>query len=107
MSNRAHTNFNRLYVGAKEYDMYLIKSFSLEDSNCEVTFDLFNKDRAPILVESVLGSDGTRAVKAYDGKEEILERLWILDLMCDGDTKVRGIIQDIKQCLLDHLYGGK
>ena len=84
--------------------MYLIKSFTLEGNHTVVNFDLFNKDDSPILVESVLSSDGTRAVKAYDGKEEILERLWLLDLLCDGVTEVRGVIRDIRQCLIDYLY---
>ena len=107
MSNRAHTNFNRLYVGAKEYDMYLIKSCSLKDNSHTINFDLFNKDGEPILVESALEADGSRVVHGYDSKEDILERLWTLDLLCDGEVEVRGIIREIKESLLDHLYGGK
>ena len=84
--------------------MYLIKSYTLENSNAVVTFDLFVKEEEPILVESALESDGTRAVKAYDGKEDILERLWTLDLLCDGITEVRGIIREVRQCLIDYLY---
>ena len=83
--------------------MYLIKSFTLENSNAVVTFDLFDKDGEPILIESAL-SNGARVVRAYVGKEEIFERLWTLDLLCDGITEVRGIIREIRQCLIDHLY---
>lgn len=88
--------------------MYLIKSFTLGNStNTVLNFDLFVREKEPILVESALASDGTRVVRAYDGKEEIFERLWTLDLLCDGVTEVRGIIRSLKQCLIDHLYGGK
>ena len=86
--------------------MYLIKSVTLEDNSNTVNFDLFNKDNEPILVESAL-SNGSRTVRAYDGKEQILERLWVLDLLCDGEVEVRGVIRDIRQSLIDHLYGGK
>ena len=86
--------------------MYLIKSISLKGNSHTVMFDLFVKDREPILIEEALES-GSRVVNAYAGKEEILERLWRLDLLCDGITEVRPLIRDLKQCLLDHLYGSK
>lgn len=87
--------------------MYLLKSFTLADNNHTVTFDLFNKDGEPILIESALESDGSRVVRAYDGKEDILERLWRLDVLCDGEVEVRGLIRDLQQCLIEHLYGSK
>lgn len=87
--------------------MYLIKSATLEDKNSHLTFDLFVKDDELILIEEALEVNGTRVVRAYDGKEEILERLWKLDLLCDGEIEVRGLIRDIRQCLIDHLYGSK
>lgn len=84
--------------------MYLIKSFTLGNSNHTITFDLFNRDGEPILIEEALASDGSRVVHAYDGKEEILERLWTLDLLCDGVTEVRGVIRNLRQCLVDPLW---
>lgn len=84
--------------------MYLIKSTTLEGNSHTVTFDLFVKEDELILVESALEPNGSRVVRAYDGKEEIFERLWTLDLLCDGEVEVRGVIRDIKQCLIDHLY---
>ena len=104
MSNRAHTNFNKLYVGAKEYDMYLIKSFTLGNNSHTINFDLFVKDREPILIEEALESNGARTINAYVGKEDILERLWNLDLLCDSEAEVRPVIRDIRQCLIDYLY---
>ena len=83
--------------------MYLLKSSTLEDNNYTVTFNLFIKEGKPILVESVL-SNGSKADSTYAGKEDILERLWRLDLLCDGEIKVRGIIHDIRQYLIDYLY---
>ena len=84
--------------------MYLIKSLTLTNStNTVLNFDLFVKDSEPILVEEALGPD-SRVVHAYDGKKDILERLWILDLLCDGEVEVRPLIREIKQCLLDYLY---
>ena len=87
--------------------MYLIKSYTLKNSVHTVTFNLFVKDREPILIEEALESNGSRVGRAYVDKEEILERLWRLDLLCDGEVEVRGFIRDIKQCLIDHLYGSK
>ena len=88
--------------------MYLIKSYTLENSVHTIcTFDLFDKDGAPILIESALVPNGTRAVKAYDGFEEISERLWTLDLLCDGVMEVRGIIHDLHECLVENFYGSK
>lgn len=84
--------------------MYLIKSCTLADNSTVLNFDLFVKEGAPILIEEALDYDGSRVVNVYDGKEDILDRLWKLDLLCDGTTEVRGVIRDIKQCLLDHLY---
>ena len=84
--------------------MYLIKSCSLEDNLHTITFNLFIKEGKPILVESALESNGSRVDNTYDGKEEILERLWKLDLLCDGAIEVRGVIREIKACLLDYLY---
>ena len=86
--------------------MYLIKSFTLEDSNYTCTFDLFDKEGAPILIESALDSDGTRAVRAYDGYEDVDERLWELDLLCDGDLKVDRAIH-ILQMFVKEFYGSK
>ena len=87
--------------------MYLAKTFTLEDSNLHtvLTFNLFIKEGKPILVESALESNGSRVDNTYDGKEDILERLWKLDLLCDGEIEVRGVIRDLRQCLIDHLYG--
>ena len=84
--------------------MYLLKSSTLEDNNYTVTFNLFIKEGKPILVESALESNGSRVDNTYDGKEDILEHLWKLDLLCDGAIEVRGIIREIKECLLDYLY---
>ena len=86
--------------------MYLIKSFTLEDSNHTCTFDLFDKEGAPILIESALNSDGSRAVKAHDGYEEVDERLWALDLMCDGTPKADRAIH-ILQMFVKEFYGSK
>ena len=85
--------------------MYLIKSVTLEGNSHTVIFDLYTKDGEPILVEEALESNGSRVGRAYVGKEEIFERLWRLDLLCDGEVEVRGLIHDIKQCLIDYLYG--
>ena len=84
--------------------MYLAKSITLEDSNHTVTFNLFIKEGKPILVESALESNGSRADNTYDGKEEILERLWKMDLLCNGVIEVRRVIREIKECLIDYLY---
>ena len=87
--------------------MYLIKSFTLENINhTTVTFDLFDKDGEPILVESALEADGTRGVHAYDGYEDVSERLWILDLLCDGTPKVDHVIH-ILQMFVEEFYGSK
>lgn len=89
--------------------MYLLKSFTLEDINCCTicSFDLFIKEGAPILVESALELNGSRGIHAYDGFEEISERLWTLSTMCSGDTKVRRVIRDLHKCLIDYRYGSK
>lgn len=87
--------------------MYLIKSFTLEDSNHTiVTFDLFDKDGAPILIESALDSDSTRVVRAYDGYDDVSERLFVLDLMCDGAPKADRAIH-ILQMFVKEFYGSK
>lgn len=86
--------------------MYLIKSFTLENSNHTVTFDLFDKEGEPILIESALDSDGTRAVRAYDSYADVTERLWILDLMSEGDPKVDHVIH-ILQMFVKEFYGSK
>ena len=85
--------------------MYLIKSFTLENSNHTITFDLFDKDGEPILVESALEADG-RGVRAYDGYEDVSERLFILDLMCDGTAKVDHAIH-VLQMFVEEFYGSK
>ena len=86
--------------------MYLIKSFTL-NNNCEVvTFDLFDKDGEPVLIESALEPSGSRAVKAHDGYEEVDERLWELDLLCDGDPKVDRAIH-VLQMFVKEFYGSK
>ena len=85
--------------------MYLIKSFTLEDSNHTIcTFDLFDKEGAPILIESALDSDGTRVVRAYDGYDDVTERLWVLDLLCDGTPKADRAIH-ILQMFVKEFYG--
>lgn len=86
--------------------MYLIKSFTLENSNHTITFDLFDKEGEPILIESALDSDGTRGVRAYDGYDDVDERLWVLDLMSDGDLKVDHAIH-ILQMFVKEFYGSK
>lgn len=88
--------------------MYLAKSFTLEDNNCAsvVTFDLFIKEGNPILMESAL-SNGSRGTHTSYGYEEIFERLWVLSTMCSGDTKVRRVIHNLRNCLLDERYGSK
>ena len=86
--------------------MYLIKSFTLEDSNTVVTFDLFDKEGEPILIESALESDGTRGVHAYDGCDDVTERLFVLDLLCDGDPKADRAIH-ILQMFVKEFYGSK
>ena len=86
--------------------MYLIKSFTLEDSNTVVTFDLFDKEGGPILIESALEPSGSRAVKAHDGYEDVDERLWELDLLCDGTPKVDRAIH-ILQMFVKEFYGSK
>ena len=85
--------------------MYLIKSFTLEDSNYKCAFDLFDKEGAPILIESALDSDGTRVVRAYDGYDDVTERLWVLDLLCDGTKADRAI--HILQMFVKEFYGSK
>ena len=87
--------------------MYFIKSFTLEDSysNTICTFDLFDKDGEPILIESA-ESNGSRAVHALDGYEDITERLWALDLMSDGDPKVDRAIH-ILQMFVKEFYGSR
>lgn len=86
--------------------MYLIKSFSLENSNhTTVNFDLFDKDGEPILIESALEADG-RGVRAYDGYMDVSERLFILDLMCDGTAKVDHAIH-VLQMFVKEFYGSK
>lgn len=86
--------------------MYLIKSLTLEDSNHTCTFDLFDKEGAPILIESALDSDGTRAVRAYDGYDDVTERLFVLDLLCDGTPKADRAIH-ILQLFVKEFYGSK
>lgn len=86
--------------------MYLIKSVTLEDSNHTVTFDLFNKDGEPILIESALDANGTRAVRAYDGYDDVTERLFVLDLLCDGTPKADRAIH-ILQMFVKEFYGSK
>lgn len=84
--------------------MYLIKSFTLEDSNHTITFDLFDKEGEPILIESALESDGSRGVRAYDGYLDVSERLLILDLMADGTAKVDRAIH-VLQMFVKEFYG--
>lgn len=87
--------------------MYLIKSVTLENNlRTTVTFDLFDKDGEPILIESALESDGSRGVKAYDGYEDVSERLFILDLTCDGTSKVDHAIH-VLQMFVEEFYGGR
>ena len=87
--------------------MYLIKSFTLEDINHTiVTFDLFDKDGEPIIIESALDSDGTRVVRAYDGYDDVTEHLWKLDLLCDGTPKADRAIH-ILQMFVKEFYGSK
>ena len=86
--------------------MYLIKSFTLEGSVHTITFDLFNKDGEPILIESALDSDGTRVVRAYDGYDDVTERLWVLDLLCDGTPKADRAIH-VLQMFVKEFYGSK
>ena len=87
--------------------MYLIKSCTLENSNHTIcTFDLFDKDDEPILIESALNSNGSRAVHAYDGFDDVSERLWALDLMCDGTPKVDRAVH-ILQMFVKEFYGSK
>lgn len=86
--------------------MYLIKSFTLEDSNHTITFDLFDKEGEPILIESALDSDGTRVVRAYDGYDGVSERLFVLDLLCDGTPKADRAIH-ILQLFVKEFYGSK
>ena len=87
--------------------MYLIKSFTLENSNHTIcTFDLFDKEGEPILIESALEADGTRAVRAYDGYLDVSERLFILDLMADGTDKVDHAIHVLQMCVKE-FYGSK
>ena len=85
--------------------MYLIKSFTLNNSNYTVTFDLFDKDGEPVLIESALDSND-RVVRAYDGYEEVDERLWKLDLLSDGDPKVDRAIH-ILQMFVKEFYGSR
>ena len=86
--------------------MYLIKSFTLENSNHTIcTFDLFDKDGEPILIESALDSND-RVVRAYDGYEDVDERLWVLDLLCDGTAKADRAIH-ILQMFVKEFYGSK
>ena len=85
--------------------MYLIKSFTLENSNhTTVTFDLFDKDGEPILIESALEADGSRGVRAYDGYMDVSERLFVLDLMCDGTPEVDHAIH-VLQMFVKEFYG--
>ena len=87
--------------------MYLIKSVTLENSNhTTVTFDLFDKEGEPILIESALESDGSRGVCAYDGYDDVDERLFILDLMCDGTPEVDHVIH-VLQMFVEEFYGSK
>ena len=86
--------------------MYLIKSFTLENSVHTITFDLFDKEGAPILIESALDSNGTRVVRAYDGYDDVDERLFVLDLMCDGTPKADRAIH-ILQMFVKEFYGSK
>ena len=87
--------------------MYLIKSYTLENSVHTIcTFDLFDKEGEPILIESALEADGTRVVRAYDGYDDVTERLWVLDLMCDGTPKVDRAIH-ILQMFVKEFYGSK
>ena len=87
--------------------MYLIKSFTLENNLHSIcTFDLFDKEGEPILIESALESDGTRGVHAYDGYADVSNRLWILDLMSDGTPKVDHVIH-VLQMFVEEFYGSK
>ena len=86
--------------------MYLIKSYTLEGNNTVATFDLFDKEGAPILIESALEPSGSRAVKAHDGYEEVDERLWELDLLCEGTPKVDRAIH-ILQMFVKEFYGSR
>ena len=87
--------------------MYLIKSVTLEDNSHVIcSFDLFDKNGEPVLIESALEPSGSRAVKAHDGYEEVDERLWELDLLCDGDPKVDRAIH-ILQMFVKEFYGSK
>ena len=85
--------------------MYLIKSFTLENSNCTVTFDLFNKDGKAILVESALESNGSRTVRSYDGYEDVSKHLWELAAMCDDyqvTRQIRGLINSLVDEFCDY-----
>lgn len=86
--------------------MYLIKSFTLCNNSTTCTFDLFDKEGEPILIESALDSNGSRAVHAYDGYDDVTERLWVLDLMCDGTPKVDRAIH-ILQLFVKEFYGSR
>lgn len=86
--------------------MYLIKSTTLVGNSHTVTFDLFDKDGEPIFIESVLESDGTRGVRAYDGYLDVSQRLFILDLMCDGTAKADHAIH-VLQMFVEEFYGSK
>ena len=86
--------------------MYLIKSFTLTNNCVVVTFDLFDKDGEPVLIESALEASGSRTIKAHDGYEEVDERLWELDLLCDGDPKVDRAIH-ILQMFVKEFYGSR
>lgn len=99
---------NRFYVGAKECNMYLVKTFTFKDNNHTIcTFDLFSKEGAPILIESVLESDGSRAVHTYDGYDEVSERLWVLDLTCDGTPKADRAIHALQHLIEDPTWFSK
>ena len=86
--------------------MYLFKSLTFEDSNRNIvcSFDLFIKEGEPILIESAL-LNGSSVVCTHDGYEDIFDRLWSLAVMSEGDAKVKRQIWNLRQCLIDYLYG--
>ena len=98
---------NRLDVGAKEYNMYLVKTFTFKDNNYTMCTDLFSKEGTPILIESVLESDGSRAVHTYDGYEDVSEHLWKLDLICDGTPKADEAIHALQHLIEDPIWFSK
>ena len=89
--------------------MYLLKSFTLEDSNLSTTctFNLFIKEGKPILVESVLESNGSKAVNTSAGYEEVSERLWTFINMCNDAPKVAKAFYDFQRLIVEERYGSK